>query len=69
MRDINAKIAADRQGTSRFKLLFLRLMILSVVFPTNLKLMTSNTQCPHKNECIYPLRKFRENPHTLRSLY
>jgi hypothetical protein len=69
MRDIKAKIAADRQGTSRFKWPFLRLMILSVVFPTNLKLMTSNTKYPVKNESIYPFRKFRENPHTLRSLY
>jgi hypothetical protein len=62
MRDINPEAAANRQGTVRFKYPFLHLLILSVVFHTFLKLITSNKKYTHKNVSVYPFCRFEENP-------
>jgi hypothetical protein len=42
MRDLNPKVAADSQGTFRFKCPFLLMLVLSAIFNTFLKIKTSN---------------------------
>jgi hypothetical protein len=59
--DLNPKLAADGQGSFRFKCRFSHLLILSVVCYTFLKMKTSNKKHRLKNESIYPLRQFQEN--------
>jgi hypothetical protein len=62
MGDLNPKVAADGWGSSRFKCPFLHLLILFVVFNTFLKIKPSNKKNALKNESVYLLRKFQENP-------
>jgi len=62
MRDLNPKVAADGQDTFRSELLLLHLLILSIAFRTFLKLFASNKKYTLKNESIFPLCTFTENP-------
>jgi hypothetical protein len=62
MGDLNPKVATDGPGSFRFKCLFLHLLILAVIFHKILKIKTLNKKYTLKNDSVYPLHKFQENP-------
>jgi len=58
MRDVNPKVAADRQGTFYFKCLFLHLLIFCSVVHMFFKIKILNKKYTCKNESLKKIHLF-----------